>query len=186
MFLPFTFRSTAVVPGLTAAALAGAPALAQDSQAMIDSALSAAPPAIKQTATIRDLQGNVLRQGDGTYTCFPAPQGVAGPMCLDEEWLRWMDAWMSRNEDHQVERLGLAYMLAGDSPDGGASNIDPFATARSEDNQWVAEGPHVMVIVPDPAMLEGIGTDPGTGEPYVMWKGTPFAHVMMPVGARTE
>jgi hypothetical protein len=35
--------------------------------------------------------------------------------------------------------------------------------------------------VPDPALLEGIPTDPATGGPYVMWKGTPYQHVMVPV-----
>jgi hypothetical protein len=38
-----------------------------------------------------------------------------------------------------------------------------------------------MLIVPDPAMLEGITTDFNLGGPYVMWKGTPYAHVMVPV-----
>lgn len=49
------------------------------------------------------------------------------------------------------------------------------------DNQWVRTGPHLMVIVPDKALLEGIPTDPRAGGPYVMWKDTPFAHVMIPV-----
>ncbi len=41
-----------------------------------------------------------------------------------------------------------------------------------------------MILVPDPAMLEGISTDPDNGGPYVMWKGTPYAHIMIPVGER--
>jgi hypothetical protein len=45
----------------------------------------------------------------------------------------------------------------------------------------VVEGPHLMLIVPDPALLEGIPTDFNSGGPYVMWKGTPYAHVMVPV-----
>jgi hypothetical protein len=39
-----------------------------------------------------------------------------------------------------------------------------------------------MVIVPDLALLEGIPTDPKTGGPFIMWKGTPYAHIMVPVG----
>jgi hypothetical protein len=38
-----------------------------------------------------------------------------------------------------------------------------------------------MIIVPDNALLAGLPTDPENGGPYVMWKGTPYAHVMVPV-----
>lgn len=41
--------------------------------------------------------------------------------------------------------------------------------------------PHMMVIVPDPSMLGAFSTDPESGEPYVMWKGTPYSHLMVPV-----
>jgi hypothetical protein len=40
--------------------------------------------------------------------------------------------------------------------------------------------PHVMIIVPDPAMLDAFPTEHGTGGPYVMWAGTPYAHLMVP------
>ena len=72
-------------------------------------------------------------------------------------------------------------MLAGD---GGASNVDPYAEGMTDDNQWVVEGPHLMIITPDKAMLDALPTDPNNGGPYVMWKGTPYAHIMVPVGAR--
>jgi hypothetical protein len=107
-------------------------------------------------------------------------------MCADAEWMAWGEAYMAQATDYQPSDLGLAYMLAGDPPGGGASNIDPFATAATADNQWVTEGPHVMILVPDPALLEGISTDPDSGGPYVMWKGTPYAHIMMPTGPRPE
>jgi hypothetical protein len=57
----------------------------------------------------------------------------------------------------------------------------PFATAVTPDNQWVESGPHVMIIVPDPTELEGYSTDPKSGLPWVMWSGTPWAHIMAPV-----
>jgi len=34
-----------------------------------------------------------------------------------------------------------------------------------------------FVIVPDTKMLQGISDDPNNGGPYVMWKGTPYAHI---------
>jgi hypothetical protein len=39
-----------------------------------------------------------------------------------------------------------------------------------------------MVFLPDPKQLDAMSTDHTTGAPYVMWKGTPYAHVMLPLG----
>jgi hypothetical protein len=38
-----------------------------------------------------------------------------------------------------------------------------------------------MVVYPDAKMYEGISTDPHSSGPYVMYKGTPYAHVMFPI-----
>ena len=43
-----------------------------------------------------------------------------------------------------------------------------------------------MILVPDKAMLEGISNDPNSGGPYVMWKDTPYAHIMVPVAPRQK
>ncbi len=108
------------------------------------------------------------------------PQFTSGPapMCMDAPWSAWAEAWSSRG-DLAIDRLGISYMLAGDQ---GASNIDPFASEPTADNEWVQEGPHLMILVPDAALLDALPTDPENGGPYVMWKGSPYAHVMVPVG----
>lgn len=96
------------------------PAVAQSSSAvdsMIADALRAAPTGILDTATVSDLAGNILREGTSDYTCFPAPEGIAGPMCMDAEWRRWMAAWMG-GIPFTAKHVAIAYMLAGDSPDG--------------------------------------------------------------------
>lgn len=162
------------------------PAFAQSSsEAIISDALRAAPASIRDTATVSDLAGNILREGTSDYTCFPAPEGIAGPMCFDAEWQRWMAAWMG-GKPFTATRLAVAYMLAGDSPDGGASNIDPAASQPTADNEWIVEGPHMMVITPDPSAFEGIPTVIQTDGPYVMWSGTPYVHLMVPTTARPE
>ena len=153
-----------------------------DKEALIREALSAAPPEVAKTATVATMDGNVLREGTGAYTCFPTPpdmiaKGGREPMCLDKPWLAWADAWMNK-KPFKAPAAGVAYMLAGDT---GASNIDPYAKGPTADNQWVAEGPHIMVLLPDTAQLEGLSTDPNSGGAYVMWKGTPYAHIMVPV-----
>ena len=49
------------------------------------------------------------------------------------------------------------------------------------DNQWHHAPPHVMILVPDLKSLTGIRTDPANGGPYVMYPGTPYAHIMAPI-----
>ncbi len=156
-----------------------------DRDTMIRSALSAAPPTLRDTVKVMDFNGNVLRDGPPGFTCLPAPPNLAGPMCLDEVWMAWLDAW-SKRQPFTPSRVGLAYMLAGDSRDGGASNINPFDTQPTANNDWMVEGPHVMMLVPDPALLEALPAAHHGGGPYVMWKGTPYAHVMIPVGERPQ
>ncbi|MEX2401221.1 MAG: hypothetical protein WD423_10645 [Rhodothermales bacterium] len=136
---------------------------------------SAGIPEIAAEATILDANGNVLREGTNEWTCMAVPQA---PMCVDQQWMALVGALMSGNDEFEATSVGLAYMLRGDA---GASNTDPFATEFTQENEWVVTGPHLMLISPDPATLVGIPTEPSGGGPYVMWGGTPFAHVMIPV-----
>ena len=39
------------------------------------------------------------------------------------------------------------------------------------------------MLVQTPKMLGSYSTDPKNGGPWVMWKGTPYAHIMVPVAA---
>jgi hypothetical protein len=151
-----------------------------DAEAKIKEAMSAAIPEISSNATIMDWDQTMLKEGSNGWTCLPTPpmivEGTA-PMCLDEQWVHWAHAWMTKG-DVATEHVGIGYMLAGDE---GASNIDPYAEGPTEDNDWVIAGPHLMVIVPNVADLEGMTTDHESGGPWVMWQGTPYAHIMVPV-----
>lgn len=150
----------------------------------IRGALSAAPASVAEGATVVDHQGNVLRQGTNGWVCMPDMADVPNnsPMCLDAAWREVIDAWMNKRNP-SFQGIGISYMLQGDMP---VSNVDPFATKPAADNQWIQDGgPHIMVAVPDPALLEGLSTDPTNGGPWVMWKGTPYAHIMIPTVPRT-
>ncbi len=150
-----------------------------DAEAKIEEARASAPPSITEGATFMDWEGNVLREGDNGWTCMPSPPGFRStPMCLDAPWLAWADAWQNE-EPVEIDRVGIGYMMEGDA---GASNVDPRATEPAPDNEWVVSGPHLMVIVPDVDDLQGLPTDPENGGPWVMWEGTPYAHIMVPIG----
>jgi hypothetical protein len=143
-------------------------------------AVSAGPAEITRNATIIDMtdmsskEHKQLRAGTNGWVCYAM---VRQPMCLDKEWQKWAEAWMGKTTP-QITNTGIAYMLAGDT---GASNTDPYATAPTADNQWVVSPAHIMVLYRDSPMLEAFPTDPKNGGPWVMWKGTPYAHVMVPV-----
>ncbi|MDT8341755.1 MAG: hypothetical protein RQ751_09610 [Longimicrobiales bacterium] len=147
-------------------------------------AMSAAPPAIGQGATIMRLNDSgemvELRAGTNGWICLPDENPAApgsAPMCIDGYWQEWMGAFMA-GETPDIDGIGTSYMLQGGA---FASNSDPFAKAPPAGAEWLHDGPHLMIVVPDLAMLEGYPTEHSVGGPYVMWAGTPYAHLMVPV-----
>jgi hypothetical protein len=74
--------------------------------------------------------------------------------------------------------MGLVYMLQGGSD---ADNDDPFATRPPPGKNWLTTGPHVMVV----GMAGMLGDLPRSSvdpkKPYIMWGGTSYEHIMMPV-----
>ncbi len=150
----------------------------------IESAMAAAPQSIARDATIiqaaADGSMTTLREGNNGWTCMPNNPATPGhdPMCMDANALKWAQAWMTRKTP-PANNVGLMYMLAGGSD---ASNMDPWGTKPAEGQQWVETGPHVMVVGSDSLnALYPSGPNPDTNKPYVMFGGTPYAHVMMPV-----
>lgn len=152
-------------------------------QDQIESARSAAPASVSNDATIKAWDGTVLHEGSNDWTCFPDNADTPGndPWCITAAWGNFLEAYVGRTEP-SYEEIGFAYMLAGDTP---VSNSDPFATEPTGPEDWVTDmGPHVMIIVPDASMLEGISTDHLNGGPWIMWPDTPYAHIMIPLESR--
>jgi hypothetical protein len=135
---------------------------------------AAGPVAIARQATIvefnQSMEAKVLRTGTNGWTCIADPRG---PMCADETFMAFVGAMMSKLPP-KVEKAGFAFMLVGDE---GVSLTDPFATDAKD---IVKSGAHTMVLLPNAADQAGLPDNPSAGGPYVMWKGTPYAHVMVP------
>lgn len=157
-----------------------------DKQAKIQSAMSAAPYSISKNATIKDWPSaegeemTVLREGNNQFTCLPDMPDTPGndPMCLDDPWLKWADAWMNK-KDLTIDKMGFGYMLQGGTAE---SNTDPYAEGPEPGNEWMPEGvPHLMIVVPNNSMLSGLPQDPDQGGPWVMWRNTPYVHIMVPM-----
>lgn len=155
-------------------------------QAKIASAMSAAPADIASAATVVEMDSTMamveLKPGTNGWVCMPDMANTPGtdPICADAAWQGWLQSYM-KQETPKVTGTGIAYMLQGGSD---ASNTDPFATEPAQGAEWVDSGPHIMVLPTSTASLDAFGTDPKAGGPFVMWKGTPYAHLMVPSGAK--
>jgi hypothetical protein len=150
----------------------------------IASAQSAAPAAISSKATIVTLTDKgvmtTLRKGTNGWTCMPDAPDTPGPdpMCFDANAGKWAEAWVGHRPP-PAGAVGVMYMLEGGTD---ASNVDPYAKKPTATNAWIKTGPHIM-IVGSKEVLAGYpsGATPDTSAPYVMWAGTPYAHLMVPV-----
>ena len=151
-----------------------------DDATMIASAKSAGPPSVTTKATIKAPDGKVLQAGSSSYTCYPQ-QDIIGPMCNEAVWDALIGA-MLKKEAFEPDKFSVSYMLAGEGTALGVSNSDPYASDPDASDDWVKEGPHLMIVVPDRALLEGMSTDPDDPV-YVMWGDTPYAHIMVKIDA---
>ena len=149
----------------------------------IESAMTAAPASISHDATVMDWEMTVVREGTNGWTCLPDNANTPGtdPWCITEAWGNFLHAYMNKT-DPTYDQIGFAYMMAGDTP---VSNSDPYATEATGPEDWVTDlGAHIMMIIPDLSMLEGISTDHLNGGPWIMWPETPYAHIMIPLESR--
>jgi ketosteroid isomerase-like protein len=153
--------------------------------AALQNTMSSAPSAIAEQATILGWPAKasdpmeILRKGTNAWTCiadWPASPGN-DPECMDPMWMVWNDAYAA-GKVPEITGPGIAYMLAGGSD---PSNTDPMATAPAPGEEWVNSGPHLMLLVPGGFDANVFSTDPKSGGPYIMWDGTPYEHVMVPV-----
>ena len=156
---------------------------ASDAQ-LIASALRAAPAAVAKNASVATMDDkgmHSLRKGTNGFTCMPDNPATPGPdpMCMDRNAMEWVDAWVAHKPPPTM-KVGFMYMLAGGT-DG--SNSDPYATKPESGNHWIKTGPHIMIVGGDASFYDSYpkNADPDTSQPYVMWAGTPYQHLMAPV-----
>ena len=179
-------KSRSVWAGTALAAFGVGAAYAQTADP-IASAQSAAPASISSKATVVQMDDKgamkVLRKGTNGWTCMPDAPATPGPdpMCFDANAGKWAEAWVGHKAPPSGA-VGVMYMLEGGTD---ASNVDPYATKPTAENAWVKTGPHIM-IVGSKEILAGYpsGAAPDTSAPYVMWAGTPYAHLMVPVATK--
>lgn len=156
---------------------AHAPTAAGDlKQEKIALAMSAGPTSIAATARIvdTDAQGQevVLREGSNGFTCMPGNSKVVGspPMCADAASLQWFADAKTHKPKPTNTVPGITYMLAGATQ---RSDTDPSDTTSMP----IDVGPHWMIMWPFDPVTTGLPTKHKATGAYIMWAGSPYAHL---------
>jgi hypothetical protein len=147
----------------------------------INAAVEGAPEAISSQAAVVRLdpggKTSELRKGTNGFTCAVMPDGSLAPVCADEPGWRWLVAAFSNQPKPPNTQPGIAYMAKGgkhfETPDGKIV-MEPTGETKQVD-----EPPHYMVLWPVDAAKTKLPTKPNAGGTYVMFAGTPFAHLMV-------
>ena len=148
----------------------------ESAQTKIARALAAAPPDIAKAATVAETDGQgkmtVLRAGTNGFTCMPGDStGVGQPArCADEASMQWFRDFAEHKPKPTNTIPGITYMLAGATQ---RSDSDPYDTTSKP----IAIGPHWMIMWPFDPKTTGLPTTHKPTGAYIMWAGSPYAHV---------
>jgi hypothetical protein len=148
----------------------------ETTEAKIERAISAGPPEIARSAKIidKDAQGHtiILREGSNGWTCMPGNPDVIGDpaMCADKVAMQWNMDFAEHKPKPTTTVPGIEYMLDGATQ---RSDSDPF----DKMSPAVKIGPHWMILWPFDGKATGLPTTHRSTGAYMMWVGTPWAHV---------
>lgn len=151
---------------------------AESSASKIARALSAGPPSVTAHAKVVwiDDDGKIttLRPGSNGWTCGVGTKDEVGadPFCTDAAGMQWTMDWMMHKPHPTNTKPGIMYMFAG-GRDWSAT--DPWATKGTP----IVEPPHWMLIYPFDPKSSGLPTGVKMTGTWIMWSGTPYAHLMI-------
>lgn len=181
----------AVVFGLTTAAVAdeghkpgkvknGIEGMSQE--ALIKLSLSAAPAHIAKDAGVilpgADGKMVEVKKNTNGFTCMPTVNGreTPDPMCMDAATGQWVDSLINKAPKPSNTVPGVSYMARGGFhwEKDGKILMEEEAGAK-----LVKEPPHWMVMWPFDSKATGLSTIPNPSGVYIMFDGTPYAHLMI-------
>jgi hypothetical protein len=172
-----------ILPALVLFLLPTGAGLAQNKadQEFIQDAEAAAPQRIASAAAVARLEpgGKVVpvKQGSNGFTCTIMPDGSDAPYCGDKEGFAWMVAAMSRQPKPPNTSPGIGYMAKGGLH--YETSKGEIVMEHSAGTKEVKEPPHWMLLWPLDPVSTGIPTRPNAGGSYIMFPGTPYAHLMV-------
>jgi hypothetical protein len=144
-------------------------------------ALSAAPARISKDAGVMiygaDGKLTEAKKGTNGFTCIPTVMNlpVPDPICMDAASNQWMTDVMNNAPKPSNTVPGIAYMARG----GSHFEKNGKVVMAGEGAKVVKEPPHWMVMWPfDPAASQ-LPTVPNPSGIYIMFEGSPYAHLMI-------
>ncbi|MDG2063330.1 MAG: hypothetical protein P8J67_07240 [Flavobacteriaceae bacterium] len=154
---------------------------------------TAAPSFIATNCTVIDSDGKtILREGTNGWTAMAGnPRGMsdpdngwkdpheAMPMVMDTQAMKWAMAYMSGKKP-ELDHDGWMYMLHGDMGEDNTKQL-VFNKEDAAEGHWIESGSHLMLMPKDPSSLIGQTTNFNSGSPYIMFEGTGYDHIMIPL-----
>jgi hypothetical protein len=156
------------------------PSMSQEEQ--IKLALSAAPPHIAKDAAVlvfgADGKLKEGKPGANGFTCIPTVMNLPDPdpMCMDAAVKQWWEDLMANAPKPSNTMPGIAYMARGGSH---WEKVGRVVMKQEPGAKIVKEPPHWMIMWPFDAKTTLLPTVPNPSGVYVMFDGTPYAHVMV-------
>ncbi|MEO6666122.1 MAG: hypothetical protein ABIO65_05025 [Nitrospiria bacterium] len=143
-------------------------------------ALSAGPDHIVKDATVMVIEGKQLvelKPGNGAITCIPWLENnpEPDPVCMDQASTQWVKDFLNGLPKPTNTEPGIAYMGRG----GYHWEKDGKVVMDGQGAKRVKEPPHWMLIWPFDANAVGFPVVPTPGGAYMMFEGTPYAHMMI-------
>jgi hypothetical protein len=149
---------------------------------LIKLSMSAAPPKISKDATVmipgKDGKLVEAKKGTNGFTCIPDIDGQEkpDPICADPAAWQWANDLMSGAPKPSNTLPGISYMAQG----GWHWEKDGKILMKEEaGSKRVSEPPHWMIFWPINSDTSGIPSLPTKFGTYVMFQGTPYAHLMI-------
>jgi len=148
----------------TAAAEAGAPAAISSKAAIVRI------DAAKKT-TVQ------VRPGTNGFTCSLIPDESKAPFCGDANAWTWFAGAFTGQPKPMNTGPGISYMAQGGIHYETATG--DITMESGPGTKSVGEPPHWMLMWPFDAAATGIPTKPNPAGVYIMFAGTPYAHLMV-------
>ena len=144
-------------------------------------ALSAAPAHISKDAGVMiygaDGKLALVRKSTNGFTCIPTVMNLPDPdpMCMDAAVHQWMTDLTNKVPKPTNTVPGIAYMARG----GSHYEKDGKVVTSGEGAKIVKEPPHWMIMWPFEAAATKLPTAPNPSGVYIMFEGSPYAHLMV-------
>jgi hypothetical protein len=144
-------------------------------------ALSGAPPhLVKEVGVmIYGADGKLTESKKSTngFTCIPTVMNLPDPdpMCMDAAVQQWMNDLIDGAPKPTNTVPGIAYMARG----GSHFEKEGKVVMGGDGAKTVKEPPHWMLMWPFDAEATKLPTAPNVSGVYIMFEGTPYAHLMM-------